>query len=245
MKPVTVSRSPVSAAARLRRAASFVAPVLPKIEPSVGTNNSAITNDADSTAINVIGRYCMNSPITPGQSASGMNAASVVQVDAMIGHDMRIAARVYASLRDSPSAMRRSANSMTTIAPSTSMPTAMISANSTIMFIVIPKLPISRIPIRKLPGTATPTSNAERIPRMPIIIINTSSTEMSTLFWSSVSISFTSLALLRDATMLTSAGQYSRSAAMTSKTASTVSMTLAPARCTISIANAFSPFRRA
>ncbi len=50
-------------------------------------------SDAESTAIKVIGRYFMNSPDVPGQSASGTKAASVVQVDAMIGHDMRMAAR--------------------------------------------------------------------------------------------------------------------------------------------------------
>ena len=91
--PVTRSRSPVSAAARLRRASSVEAPVLPNIEPSVGTNNNAMTSDAESTAINVIGRNFMNWPTVPGQNASGTNAASVVQVEAMIGHAMRMAAR--------------------------------------------------------------------------------------------------------------------------------------------------------
>ena len=34
----------------------------------------------------------MNSPTTSGQNSSGMNAASVVAVEAMIGQDMRFAA---------------------------------------------------------------------------------------------------------------------------------------------------------
>ena len=68
------------------------APVLPIIEPSVGTNRSAIRSDALSTAIRVIGRNFMNSPGIPGQNARGTNAASVVQVEAMIGQDMRRAA---------------------------------------------------------------------------------------------------------------------------------------------------------
>ena len=34
----------------------------------------------------------MNSPTMPGQNRSGMNAASVVAVAAMIGHAMRLAA---------------------------------------------------------------------------------------------------------------------------------------------------------
>ncbi len=93
VNPDTESRSPVSAAARFWRAAAETAPVLPNIEPSVGTMSSAISSDAESTAIRVMGRYFMNSPDVPGQSASGTNAASVVQVEAMIGHAMRIAAR--------------------------------------------------------------------------------------------------------------------------------------------------------
>ena len=93
VKPVIVSRSPVSAAARLRRASSVSAPVLPNIEPSVGTISRAINSDAESTAISVSGRYFMNSPDVPGHRASGTKAARVVQVEAMIGQDMRAAAR--------------------------------------------------------------------------------------------------------------------------------------------------------
>ena len=59
----------------------------------MGTKISAMISDAASTAISVMGRYFMNSPDVPGQSASGTNAASVVQVDAIIGHDIRMAAR--------------------------------------------------------------------------------------------------------------------------------------------------------
>ena len=49
--------------------------------------------DAVSVINSVIGRYFMNSPIIPGQNTSGMNAASVVAVEAVIGHAMRCAAR--------------------------------------------------------------------------------------------------------------------------------------------------------
>ena len=35
--------------------------------------------------INVNGRYCMNSPMMPGQMARGRKAASVVAVEAMMG----------------------------------------------------------------------------------------------------------------------------------------------------------------
>ena len=56
-------------------------------------NTIAINNDADSVASNVIGRYFMNSPTTPGQNNSGKNAASVVRVDAKIGGAINLAAR--------------------------------------------------------------------------------------------------------------------------------------------------------
>ena len=177
------------------------------MEPSVGTKSSAINSDASSTAISVMGRNFMNSPITPGQNASGMNAASVVQVDAMIGHAIRRAALEYASWRSMPSAMRRSANSVTTIAPSTSRPTAMINANSTIMLMLMPKDAMVSIASRKLPGIATPTRMPARTPSIPIIMMKTSRTAEITLFCKSESIRCTSFDLSRDATMVIPSGQ--------------------------------------
>jgi hypothetical protein len=44
-----------------------------------------MASDAVSVATSVIGRNFMNSPTTPGQNRSGMNAASVVAVEAVIG----------------------------------------------------------------------------------------------------------------------------------------------------------------
>ena len=45
------------------------------------------TNKEDPrTIISVMGKYCINSPIIPGQSASGTKAANVVAVDAIMGH---------------------------------------------------------------------------------------------------------------------------------------------------------------
>ena len=73
-------------------ALALMLPVAPTREPSVGTNTRAISSEDASTAISVIGRYFMNSPIIPGQKARGTNAASVVQVEAIIGHAMRRAA---------------------------------------------------------------------------------------------------------------------------------------------------------
>ena len=71
---------------------SVITPDDPKIEPNVGTNNRAIRRDELRTAISVMGRNFMNSPISSGQKASGKKAASVVQVDAIIGQAIRRAA---------------------------------------------------------------------------------------------------------------------------------------------------------
>ena len=57
-----------------------------KIAVNTGLMTSATNSDEDKTTINVIGKYFMNSPNNPGQSANGMNAAKVVAVDAMMGH---------------------------------------------------------------------------------------------------------------------------------------------------------------
>ena len=62
------------------------------MEPSVGTNTSAMNSDAVSVAMSVIGRNFMNSPTMPGQNSNGMKAARVVAVAAVIGHAMRFAA---------------------------------------------------------------------------------------------------------------------------------------------------------
>ena len=45
----------------------------------------ATINEEVRTRISVIGKYFMNSPTRPGHTASGLKAASVVAVEAMIG----------------------------------------------------------------------------------------------------------------------------------------------------------------
>ncbi|CAI8386763.1 MAG: Uncharacterised protein [Flavobacteriales bacterium UBA4585] len=53
------------------------------VNPGLITN--ATKSEDDNTVIKVRGKYFMNSPKSPGQNASGKNAASVVAVEAMIG----------------------------------------------------------------------------------------------------------------------------------------------------------------
>ena len=155
---------------------------LPIFAPRVGIKINAMSKDAVNVAINVIGRNFMNSPTIPGQKIRGMKAASVVPVDAVIGHAILLADLLYASSRDIPAAICRSANSVTTIAPSTNIPTARIRLKSTTILIDSPKEAKTRIPSRKDPGIAIPTSKPERHPSAPMMIIITNKIALITLF---------------------------------------------------------------
>ena len=55
-------------------------------------NTSAMKSEAKSVRITVMGRNFMNSPTIPVQNRSGKNTLSVVAVEAMMGHAMRLAA---------------------------------------------------------------------------------------------------------------------------------------------------------
>ena len=180
----------------------------------------------------------MNSPTTPGQNSSGMNAARVVAVEAMIGHAMRFAAKAYARGPSSPSASFRSAYSVTTMAPSTSMPTARISENRTTMLTVSPRSDSTRMPVRNDPGMAMPTSPAVRTPKAPTTTIMTSRTALMTLFWRSLSIVRISSERSWLKVTCTDSGQKARSSSTTARTASMVSMMFSPVRLEISSATA-------
>ena len=55
-----------------------------------------MASDASRQRITVAGRYFMNWPTTPGQNNSGRNTTSVVAVEAITGHAMRVAALAQA-----------------------------------------------------------------------------------------------------------------------------------------------------
>ena len=93
----------------------------------------AINSEEVNVANKVMGKYFMNAPIMPGQKISGVNTANVVAVEAMMGQAIRFAASLKAKRREAPSLILRSANSVTTMAPSTSIPTDKMSAKSTTM----------------------------------------------------------------------------------------------------------------
>ena len=144
-----------------------------------------------------------------------------------------------------PLAMFRSANSVTTMAPSTSIPTARIKLNKTTMFMVRPRFDKARMPSRNEPGMAMPTKPAERKPRAAMMITMTSRMALVTLFCRSLSM----VRMRRDSSLekltVTPSGQSAVSAATTARTFSLVSMMFSPMRLETSMASAGLPFRRA
>ena len=115
--------------------------------------------------IRVSGRYFMNSPMMPGQNAIGAKAASVVAVAAMTGIATSAVPSLAAFFRSWPCSMNRYVFSTTTIALSTSIPSARMRLNSTTMFMV---KPISCITLKESSiesGMAMPTKEAFAIPR--------------------------------------------------------------------------------
>ena len=87
-----------------------------------------------------------------------------------------------------PSDMRRSANSDTMMASSTSMPTARMSENSTTMLTVSPASCRPSMPVRNEAGIAMPMNSEARKPSANRMMIATSSTPVITEFCRSASI---------------------------------------------------------
>ncbi len=106
-----------------------------------------------------------------------------------------------------PFSMQRSANSTRMIAPSTSMPVAMIRLNRTTMLMLMPKPASIRMPIRNEPGTAMPTIRPPRKPSDATMTIRTRTTAVMRLFSSSPSMSRISLELSWENVTFTCGGQ--------------------------------------
>ncbi len=107
----------------------------------------------------------MNSPIIPGQSARGTNAATVVAVDDIIGHATSPTPSVTDTYAEFPSSIYLYMFSTMTIPLSTSIPSARTNENSTITFRVMPMEFNIRKDISIDIGMAIPTNNAFRNPR--------------------------------------------------------------------------------
>ena len=164
----------------------------PLMLPRTGKNTRAMANEAVRQMITVVGKKLMNSPTTPGQNNRGMNTASVVAVDAMMGQAMRLAASPHADFTFWPSERFLSASSDTTMAPSTSMPATSMRLNRTTILRVKPIPQITRIPVRNAPGMVSPTKSAERGPMAAMIRTITSTMAVSTLLSRSLRMSRTS-----------------------------------------------------
>ena len=116
----------------------------------------------------------MNSPGTPGHSSRGRKAASVVAVEDTTGQNINFAARGNASDAGMPSEILRFAYSVTTIAPSTNMPTHSTIPNMTIMLTVNPAADRIKKPIMNEVGIAMPTNNPDPTPSDATTMIITS-----------------------------------------------------------------------
>ena len=143
-----------------------------------------------------------------------------------------------------PSAIRRSANSATMMASSTSMPTARIRLNSATILSVSPAIQRPRMPVRNDAGIAMPTKIDARPPSTNMMMTKTSSTPVITLFCRSAR----SCRMVFDSSWMKETwsplGQRFCSCSTAFLTPSTVSMTLAPVRFLISIATAGRPSTR-
>ena len=135
----SLHRAHIEARGRWRGRRARTGAALPSSAPSVGVKNSATASEADSVAISVIGRYFMNCADHAGPEQQRRERGDARQ------RSRRSPGRTCAWRRANrprfggmPSAMRRSANSETMMASSTSMPTARISENSTTMLTVRP-----------------------------------------------------------------------------------------------------------
>ena len=188
--------------------------------------------------------YIMNEPTIPGQNSKGENAAIRVSVAAITGPAMRWLAIAKASRLSIPSPIRRSANSVTMMASSTSIPTARISENSTTMFTVSPASDSPRMPIRNEAGIANPISSEARPDSAKRMTMNTRITAVSTEFCKSDS----SWRMLIDLSWLkvttVPGGSRFWLLATSAFTASTVSIRFAPVRFETSMAMAGLPFSR-
>ena len=147
------------------------------IEPPVmaAFTTIATNKDADSVTVNVIGKYFMNLPIVPGQSANGKKAIKVVAVEEITGQAISPIPTFDACTRFIPFFMLANTLSTTTIPSSTSIPNPITRPNKTMVFRVKPKAERMVNAINIDNGIAAPTNKEFRKPIVNIstIITNT------------------------------------------------------------------------
>ena len=120
-------------------------------------------SEAISTAITVNGISAIIEPKAPPTNTSPTKASTVVMVEEKTGAAMRCAALIEAITGVSPLCRAlKSACSATTMASSTTMPSAMISAKSDIMLMVSPAAYITPTAASMATGIPIATQNAVR-----------------------------------------------------------------------------------
>src|SRR5689334_14210057 len=136
----------------------------------------ATSSEASNAMISVMGKYFMKLPITPGQKASGMNGASTTSVPDNTGRNTSPAA-ILAALRIGtlPLSNTRCVFSITTIASSTTIPSASRNENSVIMLNENPIIGKTMKAMKLDSGTDKATKNAFVAP-MKNIRMNVTST---------------------------------------------------------------------
>ena len=83
--PILIKLKAIKAAIKGNIICSNILIILAEELPTTGTKRSAIKREDVKTQINVIGKYFINSPASPGQKINGRKAANVVAVEAIIG----------------------------------------------------------------------------------------------------------------------------------------------------------------
>ncbi len=154
--------------------------------------------------IKVIGRNFINSPIVPGQKASGTNGASTTSVPESTGRNTSPAA-ILAALRMGtlPLSKTRCVFSITTIASSTTIPSASRNENRVIKFNVNPMVGNTRKAMKLETGTERPTKMAfvapmknistivTKIKPIMIVLIRSCTVVRVLILWSAVMVTFT------------------------------------------------------
>ena len=136
------------------------------MEAIIGVSVSATRLDSTTALTTVRESSTKTRPIWPGRKISGTNTATTVAVVAMTAKNTCRVPRIAASVRGSPSSMRRWMFSSTTIESSTTSPMTSTSASSVRMLIEKPaRASTAKVATRQTGTTAAGSATARSEPR--------------------------------------------------------------------------------
>ena len=157
------------------------------METRTELKNIATIKDEHNTTDKVTGKKIINFPILPGHKPRGINAATVVAVDIIIGNAISEIPFLVASILFIPSfSISLYTFSTTTIPLSTSIPSPRIRPNNIMVFKVLPMAPSIAMDINIDIGIAIPTNKAFLNPRKNKRTITTSTTPKIILLTKSI-----------------------------------------------------------